>query len=845
MSEHKLNPSHLIQLKRESGINEEMASKANLASVNKNEAIKLIGLGGSGIAFPYYNMNGSLIGHRIKQDNPSNDNKAKYLTSKDSDAFIYFPDYLRSRILESNTLIILEGEKKLLKFLQEQQDRTPPTIALAGCWMYRKSDQEEFELHPVLEDIVKNKTEINLVTDSDYFQNHKVNSAYNKLAYILFLRGIKVQITDIRLKNCDKKIGVDDFLMVKSLQDLLQRINSPFVTFQNLSSNDIVATIKSDGISDKTIEKIFNSLAFLDQFQIAEKIDAIKTHYKFKQKDLLAHYLKSKNTFSFLHNEESPENYIKYNSITEGHDVLLKRIGKVLSTQRNTYLKEDNPNKLILTSPDFSQITTANTKTELYDLLGNLFVIELIRNSAQGEVTIGTKPIDRDHISILFSSIAKYVICPYVSIISKTPFFVLAENKIIYDSGYNQKEKLILVNSFRPKNKSHSKIQFLLDNTPFRSQIDKENYLGILLTGIIFKNSLPGAFPSIIIRAQEHGSGKSQLASSLQYLIEGKSYGMITYKNDVELEKHLAAQIESSSIIIDNLRQGNLDSTFLEKLITDPVTSYRRLCTQEEIVKVNNTLVILTMNGGGMSADLTSRCIVIELDKINQKKSLGFSPVDYVRKNRKEIIEEAIGMVEKSNLSKKLEDHITRFPEWEKLLKNTMNDNGYSLFLTNLKEMHETIDQNLADILNLVIRNPDYFSSPRTAKDILTLIDQTKKFNEQTKLSTSKIGHILSGKFDRKISFMAFDNLRYEFIISRKKDSSAGGNNNSYSFKFSLLRPVASVALIDESNISIKNIIEKEIIPLQALDSQIAQEATACLFERGIAVSPGLIFGNR
>ena len=148
-----LNTRHAEQLKRESGINKNIAIEAGVISFDENDAKQFIKIGGSGIAFPYHDTEENFLGYRVKQDNPKKDKNgkfAKYLAAKDSEAFIFFPLKRLPRILSDSSLIIIEGEKKLLKFLQEQNKNTFSSIALAGCWMYRKKDQGESELYSVL-----------------------------------------------------------------------------------------------------------------------------------------------------------------------------------------------------------------------------------------------------------------------------------------------------------------------------------------------------------------------------------------------------------------------------------------------------------------------------------------------------------------------------------------------------------------------------------------------------------------------------------------------------------------------------------------------------------------------
>lgn len=815
-----INQTHLKQLFNESRISEKTAIEAGLFSITADESIKLIAHGGSGIAFPYFDTNGKQIGTRVKQDNPQKDDSGKvigkYLTSKNSDAFIYFRLADLTQILNSESLIIVEGEKKLLAFIQNNPNYSIPALSIAGCWMFRKKVQGENELHDVLEKIIKVKKQITIIPDSDYFENPSVTTAYNRLAKILFARGIIVKIIDIRIKGDTEKIGVDDFLMKSTYETLNERIALPYVIFKNLDENEIKTIITKNGISAETLENIFKGCAFLDKFQILKIYAIFKSIYKINSKDLKPFYLKSKNSFSpgaqnslTSSQNNSPDNYIKWNNKEDGHDVVLKAVGEKLTETDYVFLKEGFLEMLMITNADYSKIDISDTKEKLYDTLGSRYVIELVYNTEDGEATSGFEPLNKNLVSIFFSYISLYVVKPIIAIVSHTPYYSLLSNKMITEIGHYSEDKLLVTTTFKAKKENHSKIEILLNNTPFRSEVDKENFLGVLISSLAFKNSLPGTAPGLLIRAQEHGSGKSQLASCLQYLIEGKNFGMLTYNNDIELEKHIASQLESSCIIIDNLRLSNLDSPVLEKLITDPKPSFRKLGSQQEIGKVNNTLVIFTMNGGRMTSDLSSRLIVVELSKMNQKKSKGFHPLRYAMENRIEIIEEVLGMIEKADLSQPLANCQSRFDKWETLVSNTMTANGYKLFLSNIKEMHEAIDQDLSYILNFVIKNSEHFSTSKSSTDIFKLIENRKSYNEQNSLSTQKIGKILSNKSNRKIEFQAFDNLRYEFLISKIK-TNAGGDNYIYHIAFSLLKPVGSVALIEESNMD-KNIIDKEI----------------------------------
>lgn len=831
----KISSKHL-ELLKESGIELTTALAAGLFSSTKIEAQALIKNGGSGLTIPYIDASANVVGYRIKQDKPLIDPdgkvRGKYLTSPASDAFIYFPESELLQLKKSENIFIVEGEKKLLKFIQERGNQNFPAVALAGCWMFRKSEQKENELHPVLEELLGNKVHVSIMPDTDYFLNPKVKSAYNRLAKILFQRDISVSIIDLRISDQKEKIGTDDFLLQKSFSDLQDRLRHPYVTFKQMDSEVIIQTIKKQGLSDKTFESLFNQLAFLDKFQIGEVITLIKSNFKgVKVKNLENCFQKSKYNFESHFDESSPENYVKHNGKEEGQDVLFNRVGKVMSDMNGLYLFEDAPPKLLITNPDFDQVCTASTKSELYDELGKLIVVEQVRNTEQGEVTISAGPMDRDYVSIFFNSLPLFVSRPLINLISKTPVFILQDNKLIFKKGHYPESKLIITNDFVESLEGLPRLTTLLNNIPFRTEADKENFLAMLITGVLFKNSLPGAFPCLFIRAQEQGSGKTKLAECLQYLIEGEITGKIAYKTDVELEKHLAAQIQSSSsVIIDNIRMESLNSTILEKLITDQVLSFRRLGTQTEIKKTNNVLVMLTMNGGSMTADLLSRCIVVDLDKSKQQQSLGFDPKDYAEAHRQEIIGEVLTMVLKTNFNHNPAELVTRFPKWEKYLRLTMEASGFNLFLSNAAEMYESIDQNLAKIFNLVLRKPDAFSMARSATEISSFIENSKALNEFNELSPTKIGKLLSDKSNRTIKFMAFDKIRYDFKITKIKDTGRGGDNSKYTISYIAEKSVASVVNSDESLTEEIKSLSKNVLRLKGHESEISHDPTSDSF---------------
>ena len=171
-----------------------------------------------------------------------------------------------------------------------------------------------------------------------------------------------------------------------------------------------------------------------------------------------------------------------------------------------------------------------------------------------------------------------------------------------------------------------------------------------------------------------------------------------------------------------------------------------------------------------------------------------------------------------------------------------MKSNGFSLFLSNAAEMYESIDQNLAKIFNHIIRRPDSFNRPLSATDISNYIENSKTLNEFNELSPAKIGKLLSEKSNRIIKFMAFDKIRYDFHIKKIKDSNRGGDNNKYTFTYSVEIPVASVGVIDESLEDEKKSSAENVLKLDSKESIISHVPTKedFLEPHQLAISPNL-----
>ena len=167
-----VSEEHIKLLKRTSGIEPETLALAEIETSSGLRSKELIDSPSSGIAFPYWDLEGAILGHRIKLDTPFSDG-GKYLQKKGIDLNVYF---LKGDIplLQDNrkTLFITEGEKKCLA-LRQVLDEGSAVCAIPGCWNWSK----EKELAPILKKIPF-KRDVVLVPDGDFFFNTNVKDGF-------------------------------------------------------------------------------------------------------------------------------------------------------------------------------------------------------------------------------------------------------------------------------------------------------------------------------------------------------------------------------------------------------------------------------------------------------------------------------------------------------------------------------------------------------------------------------------------------------------------------------------------------------------------------------------------
>lgn len=224
-----LHDHHVEDLIHESAISEEILTEAAVTSFDDALSLEIMRFRIRGYGFPYYCLaTGTPKYFRVRKDKVRR-GEAKYLCPKGSVQMLYHLPSNRREILNGNLpLFITEGEKKLLSFISNHPNpKRMGAVSFSGCWNYGKKGDDgarrlidDFSLIPLT------NRRVVLIPDTDYFYNSNVNKAMSELIRLLLLRGVRLELIDLRVNEFEK-LGVDDFIARYGFSSLLSRINQP------------------------------------------------------------------------------------------------------------------------------------------------------------------------------------------------------------------------------------------------------------------------------------------------------------------------------------------------------------------------------------------------------------------------------------------------------------------------------------------------------------------------------------------------------------------------------------------------------------------------------------------
>jgi hypothetical protein len=213
---------------------------------------------------------------RVKPDVPpigDNGKPAKYLSPKGAANRLYVPRGVELVFKDASIpLYVVEGEKKAQKAAQEGLK----CIALAGVWCW-KTKGEDGESRPITDlDLIEWKNRVvYIVFDSDAVQNPKVRDAEQALAEELTRRGATVRA--YRLPGTrEKKVGLDDYLLVHTVQEFLQLPQEdPLKSKGKVDTSVLVDQLKARHLEVKGLVTEIRKLSDLKQFERKREVSRL------------------------------------------------------------------------------------------------------------------------------------------------------------------------------------------------------------------------------------------------------------------------------------------------------------------------------------------------------------------------------------------------------------------------------------------------------------------------------------------------------------------------------------------------------------------------------------------
>jgi hypothetical protein len=210
------HPDHWADLCN-SGLSPETIQSLGIYSARPGDIPKILGFDPSSVqsalVFPYPHNNGFC---RVKVFPPLTDSSGRtnrYLQRKRSGVHLYFtPAAYAALANPAIDWVWAEGEKKAAKAYQEQMI----CGGIGGLWLWIEENQAISDL----DRIVHNGRKETIVPDSDVWARPDLLKAVYAFGRELQARGAVVQVVALPATDDGRKVGLDDFLLIHSTQDL-------------------------------------------------------------------------------------------------------------------------------------------------------------------------------------------------------------------------------------------------------------------------------------------------------------------------------------------------------------------------------------------------------------------------------------------------------------------------------------------------------------------------------------------------------------------------------------------------------------------------------------------------
>lgn len=356
---------------------------------------------------------------------------------------------------------------------------------------------------------------------------------------------------------------------------------------------------------------------------------------------------------------------------------------------------------------------TQVTDRNVAGLLSALVELRLLKEGPEGTDLLRYDVLPSDLCRAFTSSPRVAVALPKLGLYTRSPLFD-TEWRLVGAPGFHADSGIFYDGPRLEPTEGTSALGEVLDDFHWKGEADKVNFVAALLTALTMPHWGRG-HPFLAINGNKPGVGKTTLARVLGVLAEGKEPHTVSYvPDDTEFEKQLATRVEAGDrvIVIDNAKTRRaIESAVLERCITDPRLTFRRLGSNTAITREqNDVLFCLTMNLTQMGQDLRRRALPIHLEIEGSVRKTTYAKPDllgWMLAHRLEILAELAGMVTTwvergMPACEEPAQHSTSQP-WASTMDAILRLAGFDGFLTNLEASEHAFDPRY-DLVKDIVR---------------------------------------------------------------------------------------------------------------------------------------------
>lgn len=687
MSPKNKSPDYFKEELRASLITTEWAEQCGIYELaDKNEVAKLLNREisktpkGPYLVYPYFDPieRDKVVTVNVKSAEPLviEGKEQKYLRPNGSSNHLYVPKFIQLVDLLNNKtpLLFTEGEKKTIcaninGFL---------TVGLNGVQNWKTKDKDGVSRPlEVFNKLNLSSRQVLICFDSDIMTNENVQKAENEFAKFLQGLGAKVRVLRFHDTTSEEKLGIDDYILKYGVEEF-KHLAKEAVLPVNTSTSDIETYLS--GLKELTTEEKHNkiktashAIASKDSTVVDLLIKNISTASGVRVetiRDIIKSIRRQKNKAKLI-------DTIVYDSETTPVSRLLRQITEKLIKDGRFYREG---NELILVNKNKREFLNFKNFPGIFNDISEI--------KMDGRFQLMDSKFAT---AIIYSPKMKEDV-PEISLFTTTTTY--DDNWNLVKPGYNKGSKILYcppatIKDIRPR-ATTTAIEELLQDFCFKNEPSRVNAIGALLTALL-RHKFQGTKAFFANTGNQPGLGKSLLAEVISILVTGEESTTMTYSpNEYEMDNQIAAKIQKTDILnFDNIKSNKeLSSGPLERVITSPLPSFRRLGSNDEVIEKPNTFVVfISINDAMFGKDLLSRMCPIELWWKDDPREREFTKTNLKKwawDNRKIILEELVGMIEtwkaKGCPMAKVK---SRFSEWPAYIGGILESNGFKGFMDN------------------------------------------------------------------------------------------------------------------------------------------------------------------